>query len=242
MSENSEVPHRSLLGRRDCRHVAGSRQVDEKKVPGAEPRARIARTARGLLVLLCLSAVVVAPEPGEGRVWEPGVPAAASVGGARSAGIQDTAQTSERQRTSARGIIRLASSGGTGTPGAASPESGKACEAAAAGPGRGGARSGTVLAALFSLPGWNATQMAGYLASFLVIMTFCMREMWALRCAAVASNVAFITYGYLAVLPPVFLLHTILLPVNVVRAIQLSSRAGMKRRPYRAVAAKHSYH
>jgi len=119
-------------------------------------------------------------------------------------------------------------------PAAASPQSSKACEAAGQSTGHGRARSGTVLAELFSLPGWNATQMAGYLASFLVIMTFCMREMWALRSAAIASNIAFMTYGYLAVLPPVFLLHMILLPVNLVRAVQLSRRPGTGSRRYGA--------
>lgn len=57
----------------------------------------------------------------------------------------------------------------------------------------------------------------GYLASALVLATFCMRDMAALRCVAIASNLAFITYGALADLGPVLLLHLLLLPVNVVR-------------------------
>jgi CRP/FNR family transcriptional regulator, cyclic AMP receptor protein len=57
----------------------------------------------------------------------------------------------------------------------------------------------------------------GYLASALVLATFCMRDMVALRCLAIASNLAFIAYGAMADLGPVLLLHLLLLPVNVLR-------------------------
>ena len=57
----------------------------------------------------------------------------------------------------------------------------------------------------------------GYLASALVLATFCMRDMVALRCLAITSNLAFIAYGALADLGPVLLLHLLLLPVNVLR-------------------------
>jgi hypothetical protein len=57
----------------------------------------------------------------------------------------------------------------------------------------------------------------GYLASSLVLATFCMRSMCSLRYVAIASNLAFITYGYLGDLMPVLLLHLLLLPVNVRR-------------------------
>lgn len=69
---------------------------------------------------------------------------------------------------------------------------------------------------------------AGYLASALVLLTFCMRDMFRLRCIAILSNIAFMAYGYLAVLPPVLLLHLILLPVNAIRLSQL-----LKTRPDR---------
>ena len=59
--------------------------------------------------------------------------------------------------------------------------------------------------------------LIGYLASALVLATFCMRDMVALRCMAIASNLAFITYGGLADLGPVLLLHLLLLPVNTLR-------------------------
>jgi hypothetical protein len=38
---------------------------------------------------------------------------------------------------------------------------------------------------------------------------------------AIASNMAFIAYGYLGDLAPVLLLHTLLLPVNICRLVQL---------------------
>jgi hypothetical protein len=61
------------------------------------------------------------------------------------------------------------------------------------------------------------TEPLGYLASALVLATFCMRDMRALRCVAIASNVAFIAYGAMADVGPVLLLHLLLLPVNVWR-------------------------
>jgi hypothetical protein len=63
--------------------------------------------------------------------------------------------------------------------------------------------------------------IAGYLAAGLVLATFCTRSMGKLRSIALASNVAFITYGCLANLTPVLILHAILLPVNVYRLRQL---------------------
>ena len=63
----------------------------------------------------------------------------------------------------------------------------------------------------------NAFEPIGYLASLLVLATFCMRGMVALRLLAITSNVAFIAYGALADIHPVLLLHVVLLPVNVLR-------------------------
>jgi CRP/FNR family transcriptional regulator, cyclic AMP receptor protein len=63
----------------------------------------------------------------------------------------------------------------------------------------------------------SCTEALGYLASALVLATFCMRDMVALRCMAIASNLAFIAYGALADVGPVLLLHLLLLPVNVQR-------------------------
>src|SRR4029077_7515106 len=63
--------------------------------------------------------------------------------------------------------------------------------------------------------------LVGYLAASFVFATFCMRSMMGLRSMAVASNLAFIAYGYLADLMPVFLLHAVLLPVNAYRLARL---------------------
>lgn len=63
----------------------------------------------------------------------------------------------------------------------------------------------------------NAVESVGYLASALVLITFCMRDMVALRWVAIASNLAFITYSGLAGVGPVLVLHLMLLPVNAIR-------------------------
>ena len=67
----------------------------------------------------------------------------------------------------------------------------------------------------------NVVELIGYLASVLVFSTFCMKTMTRLRSVAIASNVVFITYGYLAGLYPVFLLHVVLLPLNIARLYQM---------------------
>ena len=64
----------------------------------------------------------------------------------------------------------------------------------------------------------------GYIAAALVLATFCMRSMIALRWVAIASNLAFIIYACSARLAPVLLLHALLLPINVVRLFQLSRK------------------
>ena len=61
----------------------------------------------------------------------------------------------------------------------------------------------------------------GFAAAGLVFATFYMRSMIALRWVAIASNFAFIAYGYLENLAPVLLLHLLLLPINVGRLVEL---------------------
>lgn len=58
---------------------------------------------------------------------------------------------------------------------------------------------------------------AGYLVSSLVITAFCMKDIMQLRIAASVSNVAFLFYGLVLGLGPVWPLHAILLPVNLWR-------------------------
>lgn len=62
---------------------------------------------------------------------------------------------------------------------------------------------------------------SGYLASALVLTTFCMGSMRPLRLVAVGSNLAFIFYAAVADIRPVLILHSILLPVNVLRLVQI---------------------
>jgi hypothetical protein len=61
------------------------------------------------------------------------------------------------------------------------------------------------------------TEITGYIASALVLLTFMAKDMRLLRIGAILSNVAFIAYGILGWLPPIFFLHLILLPLNIVR-------------------------
>lgn len=71
----------------------------------------------------------------------------------------------------------------------------------------------------------NLVEPLGYLASALVLATFCMRDIVTLRWMAIASNLAFMAYGALADVGPVLALHLMLLPVNMVRLAE-SLRGG----------------
>ena len=70
----------------------------------------------------------------------------------------------------------------------------------------------------------NAWDAVGFLAAGLVVAAFCMKDILHLRMVGVASNVAFLVYGVALGLMPVWLLHLVLLPVNLVRLWQVSSR------------------
>jgi hypothetical protein len=73
-------------------------------------------------------------------------------------------------------------------------------------------------------------ELVGYLACALAFATFYMTAMIPLRLIAIASNVAFITYGYLGGMTPILLLHVGLLPLNMWRLNQtLRSRKGPER-------------
>jgi CRP/FNR family cyclic AMP-dependent transcriptional regulator len=60
----------------------------------------------------------------------------------------------------------------------------------------------------------------GFFAAGLVLCTSCMRRLVPLRGVAIASNLAFILYGYIAGIEPVLVLHLILLPVNIIRLLE----------------------
>ena len=70
-------------------------------------------------------------------------------------------------------------------------------------------------------PNIKTVDAIGYLAASLVLATFSMRSMSSLRLVGLASNLAFIAYGYLGNLTPVLVLHALLLPVNACRLAQL---------------------
>ena len=66
----------------------------------------------------------------------------------------------------------------------------------------------------------NWIDLVGYVASASVLATFCMSTMGPLRTVAIVSNILFATFGGLAHVYPVLVLHLILLPVNGTRLLQ----------------------
>lgn len=77
----------------------------------------------------------------------------------------------------------------------------------------------------------------GWIAGALVLATFYLRTMIPLRCVAVASNVAFVSYGLLAGTVPIVALHLLLLPLNVLRLQQMRGRIRQVRRAARGIFA-----
>ena len=76
-----------------------------------------------------------------------------------------------------------------------------------------------IMLELTSIP--SQVDLIGYIASLLVLLTFTMRSMMWLRVFGLASNLAFITYAALAELPPIFMLHVVLIAINAVRVAEL---------------------
>lgn len=64
-------------------------------------------------------------------------------------------------------------------------------------------------------------ELLGWTASILVFAAFCARDMLPLRLLAIASNFAFIAYGYGDRLWPIVILHAAMLPMNVARLLEL---------------------
>jgi hypothetical protein len=62
--------------------------------------------------------------------------------------------------------------------------------------------------------------LLGYAAAALVLITFLAQSITTLRAIAIASNLMFIAYALVAGLPPVLVLHALLLPLNVWRLWQ----------------------
>ena len=73
-------------------------------------------------------------------------------------------------------------------------------------------------------------EIAAWVVSALVFATFFMKTMTALRVVAITSNVAFIAYALLGLrygifekILPIFVLHALLLPLNIVRLYEMRS-------------------
>ena len=64
-------------------------------------------------------------------------------------------------------------------------------------------------------------EVFGYAASGLVLAASAMRTMISLRLLNIASNVAFIAYGFVAGLLPILILHATLLPLNIYRLAEM---------------------
>ena len=64
--------------------------------------------------------------------------------------------------------------------------------------------------------------LLGYSAASLVLLTFLMRGMVPLRLMGLASNFAFLAYGFAQGLVPILLLHLLLIPLNIYRLSQIS--------------------
>ena len=61
------------------------------------------------------------------------------------------------------------------------------------------------------------SDLLGYAASSAVLVSFLMPAMIPLRLVAILGNLLFLSYGYVADIHPVFLLHAVLLPINLFR-------------------------
>jgi hypothetical protein len=67
----------------------------------------------------------------------------------------------------------------------------------------------------------TADDFIGWIAAALTLLTFSLRSMMSLRIAAVAANVCFIAYGVTQELYPVIALHSLLIPCNLYRLLEL---------------------
>ncbi len=67
----------------------------------------------------------------------------------------------------------------------------------------------------------SMVDLVGYVAAGLVFATFYVKKILNLRLIAISSNIAFICYGLAGHLQPIFILHSLLLPLNVYRIFEL---------------------
>ena len=76
------------------------------------------------------------------------------------------------------------------------------------------------------LTGLTDNSTIGFIASALVLAAFGMKDMVNLRIVAICSNIAFIAYALVLNLPPVLILHVILLPLNGWRLMGALKQSG----------------
>ena len=76
------------------------------------------------------------------------------------------------------------------------------------------------------LAGLTDGSAIGFIASGSVLAAFGMKDMVNLRIVAICSNIAFITYALLLDLPPILILHVILLPLNGWRLMGVLKQRG----------------
>src|SRR5262245_2245453 len=68
---------------------------------------------------------------------------------------------------------------------------------------------------------WNWVAAIGYVGSVLMFLTFFMKTMIPLRLTGIAANVVMITYTSIAGVYPILILQSCLLPLNIVRFVQM---------------------
>jgi hypothetical protein len=78
-------------------------------------------------------------------------------------------------------------------------------------------------------PAW-LREASGYIASGLVLSTFSVTSMRRLRLLGIGSNVSFICFAVMTGVLPILILHSLLLPINISRLIQIE-----RSRPFPAV-------
>ena len=77
----------------------------------------------------------------------------------------------------------------------------------------------------------NPVELLGYVAAIVNVGVYLMRTMIPLRIFAIATNLLFILYGFLASIHPMLLLHSFLLPLNSYRLLEMVQ---LVRRTHRA--------
>jgi len=68
---------------------------------------------------------------------------------------------------------------------------------------------------------WNRVEVIGYVGSILMFLSFFMKTMIPLRLTAICANIVMITYTAIKGVPPILILQSCLLPLNILRFVQM---------------------